>query len=96
MQDQCPRATAYVLSGNKDVTRHLRMKADQRFPLTIGGTDCRLVKYTVRFLNLPANIECQCAAVNWACLCHRCFRHCSSLPTDRNEAHESIEEQLPD
>ena len=47
LQARCPEAQAYVLSGNKDITQFLRMRADQRMPMTIGGMDCRLIKYTV-------------------------------------------------
>jgi hypothetical protein len=47
-QSQCPEAKVAILSGNKDVTRNLCMRAERRFPLTIGGVDCRLLKYTVR------------------------------------------------
>ena len=47
LQARCPHAQAFILSGNKDVTKHLRMKAEQRMPITIGGMDCRLIKYTV-------------------------------------------------
>ena len=46
-QERCPEAHAFVLSGNKDVTRHLRMRAARRIPLTVGGTDCRLIEYRV-------------------------------------------------
>lgn len=47
MQGQCPEADVAVLSGNKHITSMLRMKADRRFPMTIGGVDCRLIKYKV-------------------------------------------------
>lgn len=54
LQARCPEAQAFVLSGNKDVTQYLRMRADQRMPITIGGMDCRLVKYTVSLFNTSA------------------------------------------
>lgn len=48
-----------MLSGNKRITALLMMKADQRIPMTIGGVDCRLIKYKVRremcLTLLPAN-----------------------------------------
>ena len=47
-QGQCPEADVAVLSGNKRVTAMLMMKADKRFPMTIGGVDCRLINYKVR------------------------------------------------
>jgi hypothetical protein len=46
-QDECNEAPAFVLSGNEAVTHKLRMKADWRLPIGIGGVDCRLLKYTV-------------------------------------------------
>ena len=39
MQARCRPAQAFILSGNRDVTKHLRMKAEQRMLLTIGGMD---------------------------------------------------------
>jgi putative N6-adenine-specific DNA methylase len=47
LQRECPEAKVGILSGNKEVTSRLRMRADRRCPLTIGGVDCRLLKYTV-------------------------------------------------
>ncbi|BDA44812.1 Ribosomal RNA large subunit methyltransferase K/L [Coccomyxa sp. Obi] len=47
LKGQCPEADVAVLSGNKRVTAKLMMKADKRFPMTIGGVDCRLIKYKV-------------------------------------------------
>ncbi|CAG9467463.1 unnamed protein product [Pedinophyceae sp. YPF-701] len=46
-REQCGGSRAYILSGNKDVTRHLRMKAAQRHPLTLGSVDCRLIEYYI-------------------------------------------------
>jgi putative N6-adenine-specific DNA methylase len=39
---------AYILSGNRDLTQHLRMKAEQRWPVINGGIDCRLIHYRVK------------------------------------------------
>ncbi|GJM22644.1 MAG: RNA methyltransferase [Planctomycetota bacterium] len=39
---------AWVLSGDKELTRHLRMKADRRCPVKTGPIDCRLLGYEVR------------------------------------------------
>ena len=47
VQAHCREAQACILSGNKSTTQWLRMKANSRTPLTIGGADCRLIKYTV-------------------------------------------------
>lgn len=48
MQAHCRRSEAFILSGNRETTQWLRLRADARMPLVIGGTDCRLIKYTVR------------------------------------------------
>ncbi|MCB9072353.1 MAG: RNA methyltransferase [Bdellovibrionaceae bacterium] len=37
----------WVLSGNKDLTKHLSMRAEQRFPIINGGIDCRFIHYRV-------------------------------------------------
>lgn len=42
---RCHGWTAYVLSGNPEVTRHIGLKASRRFPLMNGPIDCRLLKY---------------------------------------------------
>lgn len=44
---QCAHAEVFLLSGNPTVTQGLRMKAEQKYPLVIGGVDCRLLKYIV-------------------------------------------------
>lgn len=38
---------AFIISGSKHATQFLRMRADKRFPLTVGGADCRLLKYSI-------------------------------------------------
>ena len=48
LKSECGGAEAYVLSGNPYATRHMRLKAEQRQPVTIGGVDCRLLKYSIR------------------------------------------------
>lgn len=47
LKGQCPDSDAFILSGNKDLGYFLRMKASARTPLTIGGQDCRLLRYKV-------------------------------------------------
>jgi putative N6-adenine-specific DNA methylase len=42
---RCRGWTAYVLSGNPEVTQHIGLKASRRFPLMNGPIDCRLLKY---------------------------------------------------
>jgi 23S rRNA G2445 N2-methylase RlmL len=39
---------AWVLSGDKDLTRHLHLKASQRIPVINGGLDCRWIHYELR------------------------------------------------
>jgi putative N6-adenine-specific DNA methylase len=45
LKKRCRGWTAYLLSGNPNATRHLRLKATRRFPLMNGPIDCRLLKY---------------------------------------------------
>ncbi|PWB60721.1 MAG: RNA methyltransferase, partial [Deltaproteobacteria bacterium] len=44
LKKRCRGWTAYLLSGNPDATRHIRLKASRRFPLMNGPIDCRLLK----------------------------------------------------
>ncbi|NJN30402.1 MAG: RNA methyltransferase [Synechococcales cyanobacterium RM1_1_8] len=37
--------TAFVLSGNKDLARNIRLKSTQRIPVNNGGLSCQLMKY---------------------------------------------------
>ncbi|GAB4823363.1 hypothetical protein N2152v2_010409 [Parachlorella kessleri] len=48
LKEQCGGAEACLLSGSSDATQHLRLRADKKWPLTIGGVDCRLLKYSIR------------------------------------------------
>jgi len=43
----CPGTTAHVLSGDPELTKRLRMKADQRWPVRNGPIDCRFLRYMV-------------------------------------------------
>ncbi|KAL4458935.1 hypothetical protein ABPG75_013800 [Micractinium tetrahymenae] len=54
LKQQCAGASAFLLSGNPEATKGLRMKASQRMPLTIGGVDCRLLQYSVRGMDETA------------------------------------------
>lgn len=38
---------AWILSGNKDLTKHLAMRAERRYPIINGGIDCRFIHYRV-------------------------------------------------
>lgn len=48
LKQQCVGATAYLLSGNPEASKGLRLKADRRYPITVGGVDCRLLQYSIR------------------------------------------------
>ena len=45
LKKRCGGWTAYLLSGNPAVTRHLGLKASRKFPVMNGPIDCRLLKY---------------------------------------------------
>ena len=47
LQSQCNETSVYVLSGNADATKALRMKASGKHSLMLGGVDCRLLRYDV-------------------------------------------------
>jgi putative N6-adenine-specific DNA methylase len=47
LKGQAKGANAFLLSGNSKATAGLRLKAEGKVPLTIGGVDCRLLKYTM-------------------------------------------------
>lgn len=47
LKQQAKGADAYLLSGNSKATKHLRLRADTKFPITVGGIDCRLLKYSI-------------------------------------------------
>jgi len=42
------RGEGWVLSGDPELTGHLRLKADQRYPVRNGGIDCRWLRYPLR------------------------------------------------
>ncbi|MAG56629.1 MAG: RNA methyltransferase [Planctomycetes bacterium] len=44
----CRGATAWVLSGDPEITRHLGLKSTERIPLMNGPIDCRLLRYDMR------------------------------------------------
>jgi putative N6-adenine-specific DNA methylase len=48
LRAQCPGAEAWILSGDKDVTRHLRMRTSARVPVMNGPIECRWLRYLVR------------------------------------------------
>lgn len=46
--------TIAALSGNPQVTRHLGLRAERRYPLVVGGIDARLLLYRVHRRRAPA------------------------------------------
>eukprot|EP00252_Welwitschia_mirabilis_P024420 TRINITY_DN7238_c0_g1_i1.p1 TRINITY_DN7238_c0_g1~~TRINITY_DN7238_c0_g1_i1.p1 ORF type:complete len:237 (-),score=56.48 TRINITY_DN7238_c0_g1_i1:472-1131(-) len=46
-KENCNNADMYVVCGESTLTRHLRMKADKKWPISMGGLDCRLLHYYV-------------------------------------------------
>ncbi len=43
----CGGATAWVLSGNRDLTQHLGLRAAERVPVMNGPIDCRWIRYAL-------------------------------------------------
>lgn len=43
----CPGATAWVLSGNRELTRHLGLRATERIPVMNSTIDCRWIRYAL-------------------------------------------------
>lgn len=50
LKRQAGGADAFILSGSTKATQHLKLRADRRIPVTIGGVDCRLLQYHIRGL----------------------------------------------
>lgn len=48
LKARCSGASAFVLSGNKALTRHLRLRAAQRYPVAAGPIECRWLRYDIR------------------------------------------------
>jgi putative N6-adenine-specific DNA methylase len=47
LHERCRGATAFVLSGNPDLPRHLGLRATRKWPLMNGPIECRLLRYDV-------------------------------------------------
>jgi len=45
LKAHCRNSDAYILCGNPDLTRNLRLKASQRWPIQNGPISCKLLKY---------------------------------------------------
>lgn len=48
MKSQTGGADAFILSGAAASTQYMRLRAAQKWPLAIGGVDCRLLHYKIR------------------------------------------------
>jgi putative N6-adenine-specific DNA methylase len=48
LHERCLGAKAFVLCGNAELTRHLGLRASQRWPVMSGQIECRLLEYEVR------------------------------------------------
>ncbi len=48
LHQQCGGATAWLLSGNREVTRHLGLRVSKRIPVMNGPIDCRWLQYEIR------------------------------------------------
>lgn len=48
LHERCSGAEAWVLSGNKALTRHLRLRTSQRVPVMNGPIECRWLRYLLR------------------------------------------------
>lgn len=47
LKSECSQADVYVLSGNAEVTRAMHMRADRKWPITVGGQERKLLHYHV-------------------------------------------------
>ncbi|KAH7387880.1 hypothetical protein KP509_16G046600 [Ceratopteris richardii] len=61
LKEQCNNADVYVLSGSSSATRGLRMKCDRKWPIVVGGIECKLLHYYVlppkSYVNPTAAVE---------------------------------------
>jgi putative N6-adenine-specific DNA methylase len=48
LKRSCGGATAWILSGNPELTRHLGMKTSRRVALPVGPIECRFLRYEIR------------------------------------------------
>ncbi|MBX3464379.1 MAG: RNA methyltransferase [Planctomycetes bacterium] len=47
LHERCAGASAYVLCGNPELTRHLGLRASQKFPVRNGPIECRWLRYEI-------------------------------------------------
>jgi putative N6-adenine-specific DNA methylase len=47
LHQRCGGAVAWVLSGNREVTRHLGLRCSRRLPVWNGQIECRFLRYAI-------------------------------------------------
>ncbi|MDJ0976124.1 MAG: THUMP domain-containing protein [Planctomycetota bacterium] len=47
LKAKCPGATAWILSGNRELTKHLGMRTSRRVPVMNGPIECRWLRYEI-------------------------------------------------
>ncbi len=47
LKNCCKGKTAYIFSGNKSLTQHIRLKASRKIPFRNASVDCRLLEYRI-------------------------------------------------
>ncbi len=47
LKGHCGDADAWILSGNAEITRHLGLKSERKFPIRIGPVDARVIHYRI-------------------------------------------------
>ena len=57
LKSHCDGAFAWILSGSKEATRHLRLKAASKHPLRHGKLDCRVLCYAIEGRKKEGQIE---------------------------------------
>ncbi|HHI81163.1 MAG TPA: RNA methyltransferase [Planctomycetes bacterium] len=48
LRRECGGGVAWILCGNKELTRGLRLRTERRIPVRNGSLDCRFLKYSIR------------------------------------------------
>ena len=47
LHGQCTGASAWILSGNPELTRHLGLRANRKWPVRNGPIECRWIRYDI-------------------------------------------------
>ncbi|MHC5019606.1 MAG: hypothetical protein ACYTGX_05750, partial [Planctomycetota bacterium] len=54
LHQQCGGTSAYVLCGNRDLTKFLGLRASTKHPVMNGPIECRWIRYDIRAKGRPA------------------------------------------